>query len=292
MAAGVTQIQVSSSAPSHAEEIDDIEIDAFVQALMRRYGYDFSDYAQASLRRRVLALPSAFQLAHLGELTTRLLREPELVPKVIARMSVPVSEMFRNPSVFRKLRDEVFPVLASYAQINIWQAGCAHGQEVYSLAILLQEAGLYERCRIYATDFSEEALARAREGIFPLREARLYGENYLAAGGQRTLSDYYHARYDFMKLDDGLKRHVTFANHNLVADAVFCEAQLILCRNVLIYFNNALQERVLGTFRDSLVRGGFLCLGNRESIRFVNGINDFSPLDASMRIYRVTGVNR
>lgn len=281
-----------SREPSASDEIDDIEVDAFVQALVRRYGYDFSGYAPASLRRRVLALPVTFQLEHLGELTTRLLREPDLVPKVIARMSVPVSEMFRNPSVFRKLRDEVFPLLASYAQINIWQAGCAHGQEVYSLAILLKEADLYERCHIYATDFSEEALARAREGIFPLREARLYGENYLAAGGRHTLSDYYHARYDFMKLDDGLKRNVTFANHNLVADGVFCEAQLILCRNVLIYFSTPLQERVLGTFRDSLVRGGFLCLGNRESIRHVDGIHDFSAVDAPMRIYRRTGVAR
>lgn len=286
----MSEPQQASVSPSVSEDINDIELDAFVQALMRRYGYDFRGYAPASLRRRVLALPEAFRTAHVGELTARLLREPDLVPAIIAKMSVPVSEMFRNPSVFLKLRDEVFPLLASYAQINIWQAGCAHGQEVYSLAILLREAGLYERCRIYATDFSEEALARAREGIFPLRDARLYGENYLAAGGRHTLADYYHARYDFMKLDESLKQNVTFANHNLVADGVFCEAQLILCRNVLIYFSNALQERVLGTFRDSLVRGGFLCLGNRESIRFVGSANDFSPVDASMRIYRRSGL--
>jgi chemotaxis protein methyltransferase CheR len=275
---------------SVADEIDDIEIDAFVQALVRRYGYDFTGYAPASLRRRMLALPSAFQVEHLGELTTRVLRDPSLVPKVIGQLSVPVSEMFRNPSVFRILRDDVLPVLASYAHINIWQAGCAHGQEVYSLAILLEEAGIYDRCTIYATDFSEAALERAREGIFPIREARVYGENYLAAGGRYTLADYYHARYDFMKLDESLKRRVTFANHNLVSDGVFCEAQLILCRNVLIYFSNALQDKVLGIFRDSLVRGGFLCLGNRESIRFASNASDFVAHDAAHRIYRRIGL--
>jgi len=236
------------------DDIDDIEVDAFVKAMARRHGYDFSGYAPSSLKRRVLQVAQALDAAHVGELTARVLRDDALVPQVIARLSVPVSEMFRNPAVFRKLRDEVFPVLASYPQINIWQAGCAHGQEVYSLAIL-----------------------------------RLYSENYLAAGGRHTLSDYYHARYDFMKLDARLKERVTFANHNLVCDRVFCEAQLILCRNVLIYFSDALQDRVLGLFRDSLARGGFLCLGNRESIRFAPSARGFVPLDAELRLYRNAG---
>lgn len=271
------------------EEVEDIEVDAFVQAMSRRHGYDFAGYAPASLKRRVLALVQALEMEHVGALTSRLLREDTLVPTVIAKLSVPVSEMFRNPAVFRKLRDEVFPVLASYPQINIWQAGCAHGQEVYSLAILLKEASLYDRCQIYATDFSDEALARAQEGIFPIRDARLYSANYLAAGGSRSLSDYYHARYDFMKLDERLKERVTFANHNLVCDGVFCEAQLILCRNVLIYFSDTLQDRVLGLFHNSLSRGGFLCLGNRESIRFAPSARDFLPLDAELRLYRNAG---
>ncbi len=268
------------------ETIDDLEVEAFVQAMMRRHGYDFTGYAPASLRRRVLGLPAAFGLSHVGELTTKLLRDEALVPLVISRLSVPVSEMFRNPAVFRRLRDSVFPLLASYPQINIWQAGCAHGQEVYSLAILLQEAGLYERCHIFATDFSDEALERAREGIFPAKEARQYSENYVAAGGLHSFSDYYHARYDFMKMDQRLQRRVTFANHNLVSDGAFCEAQLILCRNVLIYFSDALQDRVLGLFSSSLVRGGFLCLGNRESIRLAPNGKDFAELDGSLRIYR------
>lgn len=271
------------------DEVDDIEVDAFVAAMARRHGYDFSGYAPASLKRRVQSLVQSLEVAHVGELTARVLRDDAMVSQVVSKLSVPVSEMFRNPAVFRKLRDEVFPLLASYPQINIWQAGCAHGQEVYSLAILLKEAGLYDRCQIYATDFSDEALARAQEGIFPIRDARLYSENYLAAGGRHTLSDYYHARYDFMKLDARLRERVTFANHNLVCDGVFCEAQLILCRNVLIYFSDSLQDRVLGLFRNSLVRGGVLCLGNRESIRFAPSARDFVPLDAELRLYRNAG---
>lgn len=267
-------------------EIEDIEVELFMRALQMRHGYDFSRYAPASFKRRVLNLTSSVGCRSVMELTDRLLREDELVPQVIASLSVPVSEMFRNPSVFRALREEVLPVLASYPVINIWQAGCAFGQEVYSLAILLEEAGLYDRSQIFATDFSDAALLRAQEGIFPAREARLYSENYLAAGGKRSLADYYHARYDFLKLDERLKRNVTFANHNLVCDGVFCEAHLILCRNVLIYFTNELQDHVLSLFRDSLVRNGFLCLGNRENISFASAARDFAPVCARERIFR------
>lgn len=269
-------------------EIEDVEIELFMRALQLRHGYDFSRYAPASFKRRVLNLAANAGCRTILELTDRLLRDDELVPQVIAGLSVPVSEMFRNPSVFRVLREEVLPVLASYPVINIWQAGCAFGQEVYSLAILLEEAGLYERSQIFATDFSDAALVRAQEGIFPAREARTYSENYLAAGGKRSLSDYYHARYDFMKLDERLKRNVTFANHNLVCDGVFCEAHLILCRNVLIYFTNTLQDHALALFRDSLVRNGFLCLGNRENIDFASAARDFTAVSARERIYRKT----
>lgn len=267
-------------------EIEDVEVELFMRALQLRHGYDFSRYAPASFKRRVLNLAANAGCRTIIELTDRLLREDELVPQVIAGLSVPVSEMFRNPSVFRVLREEVLPVLASYPVINIWQAGCAFGQEVYSLAILLEEAGLYDRSQIFATDFSDAALVRAQEGIFPAREARSYSENYLAAGGKRSLADYYHARYEFMKFDERLKRNVTFANHNLVCDGVFCEAHLILCRNVLIYFTNTLQDHVLSLFRDSLVRNGFLCLGNRENIDFASAARDFTPVNARERVYR------
>jgi chemotaxis protein methyltransferase CheR len=270
-------------------DVEDIEIQLFVRAMQLRHGYDFSEYAPASLKRRVQQLVRTHDTGTISELNRRVLHEAGFMARVIEGLSVPVSEMFRDPSVFRALRDKVFPVLASYPEINIWQAGCAHGQEVYSLAILLEEAGLYERSRIYATDFNDAALAVASEGIYATREARDWSRNYLEGGGSHSLSDYYSARYDFIKLDQRLRRNVTFFNHNLVTDEVFCEAHLILCRNVLIYFSNSLQDRTLGLFRHSLVRGGFLCLGTRENIDFSPSAAEFTDIDHALRIYQVGG---
>jgi chemotaxis protein methyltransferase CheR len=270
-------------------DIEDIEVQLFVRAMQLRHGYDFSEYAPASLKRRVQQLVRTHGVASISELNSRLLHEDGFVARVIEGLSVPVSEMFRDPPVFRALRDKVFPVLASYPEINIWQAGCAHGQEVYSLAILLEEAGLYERSRIYATDFNDAALAIAADGIYATREARDWSRNYIEAGGSHSLSDYYSARYDFIKLDQRLRRNVTFFNHNLVTDEVFCEAHLILCRNVLIYFSNPLQDRTLGLFRNSLVRGGFLCLGTRENIDFSPAGAGFTDVEHALRIYQVGG---
>lgn len=267
-------------------ELEQIELDLFVQAMRRRHGHDFSQYAPASLTRRVRQLVLDHHCDSISALTARLLHEPGFLTQVIQGLSVPVSEMFRDPPVFRALREQVLPVLASYPQINIWQAGCAHGQEVYSLAILLEEADLYERSHIFATDFNPEALRQAREGIYPARDAQLWSRQYLAAGGQHSLASYYSARYDFIKLHERLRRHITFAHHDLVADEVFCEAHLILCRNVLIYFSSPLQNRTLTLFRDSLVRGGYLCLGLRESLDFAPVAADFAAVDAPLRLYR------
>lgn len=272
--------------PSIDPELEQLELELFVQALRRRHGHDFSEYAPASLIRRVRQLAVDHQCASISELTVRLLHEPGFETRVVRGLSVPVSEMFRDPEVFRALRERVLPMLASYPEINIWQAGCANGQEVYSLAILLEEAGLYERSHIFATDFNPEALLRAQEGIYPARDAQLWSRNYLRAGGTRNLASYYSARYDFIKLHESLRRHITFANHNLVTDKVFCEAHLVLCRNVLIYFSNPLQNRTLTLFRDSLVRGGYLCLGLRETLDFAPVAVDFSVVDAPLRLYR------
>lgn len=267
-------------------EADDIELELFVQALKLRHGYDFSQYARASLKRRINDLAQRNGLESIAALTTRVIRDDAFLPNVIGGISVPVSEMFRNPDVFRTLKTDVLPLLASYPHINIWQAGCARGEEVYSLAILLEEAGLYDRAQIYATDFNDQILQAAQEGIFSVSEARQYAQNYLAAGGEHTLSHYWHARYEHIKIDESLKRNITFANHNLVADGVFCEAQLVLCRNVLIYFTNELQDQVLGLFRDSLVRGGFLVLGNKETIHFSGNAREFVSFDNAARIFR------
>ncbi|MFG1297188.1 CheR family methyltransferase [Xanthobacter variabilis] len=272
--------------PNDLLALEELELDLFVTALDRRYGYDFSGYSRASLTRRVRNLQTQFRAPTISALTDLLLHHPDRVADAISNLSVPVSEFFRDPHVFRALKEKVFPILSSYPAINIWQAGCAHGQEVYSLAILLMEAGLYERARIYATDISADALARAREGIFPLQDAREASRRYLDSGGALSFSDYYHARYDFLKLDERLISHVTFAEHNLVTDAVFCEAHLILCRNVLIYFSNPLQDRVLGMFADSLVRGGFLCIGTRENLQFSAAREKFQVLDLDAQLYR------
>jgi chemotaxis protein methyltransferase CheR len=277
--------------PDSARDIDEaslaeIELDLFVRAMQRRHGYDFSQYAQASLLRRVRQLADTLECGSISGLTSRTLHQPELLPRLLEGLSVPVSDMFRDPPVFRALREQVLPLLASYPHIDIWQAGCAHGEEVYSLAILLEEAGLYERSHIFATDLSTAALQRAQDGIYPAREAQQWSRNYLAAGGERSFADYYSVRYDLLKIDKRLRRNVTFAQHNLVSDMVFCEAHLVLCRNVLIYFSNPLQSHALALFRDSLVRGGFLCLGLRESTDFATSVAEFIPLAQPLRIYR------
>lgn len=275
----------------HPSDLQDIEVRLFVQAMQLRYGYDFSGYSPASFKRRVRSATEHFGLATISQLTDRLLHDETLLTRLIARLSVPVTEMFRNPEVFRQLREDVLPWLSSFPRFNVWQAGCASGEEVYSLAILLEEAGLYDRALIYATDFNEHALDRAREGIYAARDARLFSENYQRAGGGGSLSDYYVAGYDHIKLDAGLKRNISFANHNLAADGVFCEAHLILCRNVLIYFSDSLKDRVLRLFRDSLARGGYLCLGNKESLIFSALADEFKPVSSGHACYRLRSTN-
>ena len=267
--------------------LEDIEVDLFVEALHRRHGYDFRGYGRASLTRRIRNLASAMGAATITDLTALALHRPERLAEVIAGLSVPVSEFFRDPSVFLALKEKVFPLLASYPEVNIWQAGCAHGEEVYSLAIVLAEAGLHERTRIYATDISRQALDRAREGIFPVGAARDAARRYRAAGGERSFSDYYHARYDLLRMDQALVSRVTFAEHNLVTDGVFCEAHLVLCRNVLIYFTTPLQDTVLARFAQSLVRGGYLCIGTRENLEFSAARERFQVVDGAAQIYRL-----
>lgn len=267
-------------------ELDDIELNLFVSAMRQRHGYDFAQYAPASLKRRVHHLVEQHRTGTVSALTGRLLHEATFLPLVLEGLSVPVSDMFRDPPVFRVLRDHVLPALSVHPHITIWQAGCARGQEIYSLSILLEEAGLSDRCQIYATDFNDAALRQAREGIYPARDAQAWSRNYQAAGGTCSLADYYSARYDFIKLDQRLRRNVIFADHNLVTDTVFCEAHLVLCRNVLIYFSNPLQNHVLAMFRDSLVPGGFLCLGMRENLALAPAARDFVAVDTSLRLYR------
>lgn len=246
------------------EEINAIEVDLLIEGMRRVHGYDFTEYAAASLRRRLAQWLSNSGYPSFGAVMPDVLRDPELCNSLVEGVTVNVSDMFRDPPFFKALREKVVPHLQTYPHARIWIAGCATGEEVYSLAILLREEGLGEQCRIYATDLNQTVLAKAQQGIFPLQYMRQYTRNYQKAGGTAAFSDYYVARYDRAIMDPTLMRNVVFAAHNLATDSDFSEMQLVLCRNVLIYFKLPLKERVLGLFDRCLTPGGFLCLGTKE----------------------------
>lgn len=267
-------------------DILEIEVELFLEALFRRHGYDFRHYAKASIHRRVAELSRAVGMAHVSELIPRVLHDPSFLDVALSHLSVPVIEMFRDPPVFRALREKVVPMLASWPRLKIWQAGCATGEEVYSLAVLLDEAGLLDRTQIYATDINDLALKRAEDGVFPLSALPDVERRHRESGGTRPFADYCVSAHGYFRLDQRLREHIVFAHHNLVCDGVFCEVQAVLCRNVLIYFDNELQERVLRLFHGSLVRGGFLCLGTRESLRRSEERLGFAPVDRECRIFR------
>lgn len=266
--------------------IECIAISLFLEALYQRHGYDFRQYARASIKRRVQSLATANGCANISELIPRILHDEAFLEETLAHLSVPVTEMFRDPSVFKTIREQVIPYLSSYHRLQIWQAGCATGEEVYSLAILLEEEGLLPRSQIYATDINDMALHQAEDGIFPIARVAEYERNYIRSGGKGQLSDYYVSNADFFRINQRLRKRIVFAHHNLVSDGVFCEVQLILCRNVLIYFDTHLQNRVLHLFHSSLARHGFLCLGTRESLRAVESANLFSVMDQNNMIFR------
>ena len=269
-----------------SEDLEEIEIDLLLEAIVRRYGYDFRDYARASLRRKVRALAKRLGVARLSELIPCLLHDQALFATMVGAFATPVTEMFRDPPFFKFLREAVVPYLLTYPFVRIWLAGCATGEEAYSLAILLQEEGLLERSTLFATDFVDASLNQAREGIYPLRAMKTNIMNYQQAGGTQLFSDYYHADYDSVIMDSTLKENITFANHNLVTDGIFGEMHLILCRNVLIYFNHPLQERVLNLFHQSLLHGGFLALGSKESLRHHDLTEKFLELEPRWKVYR------
>ena len=269
-------------------ELESIEIDLLLGAIARRYGYDFRGYALASLRRRIRWCVDHEGLGTISELQARVLHDPDAMRRFIARLSVHVTGMFRDPAFYRALQREVFPTLRTYTFTRIWHAGCSSGEEVYSLAILLGEAGLYDRCRIYATDLSEELLSRAKEGIFPLGAMRDHTARYLEAGGSEDFSRYYVADAEHAVMNRDLRKNVVFSQHNLVSDGPFNSFHLILCRNVLIYFSRDLRDRVHGLLFDSLVRKGTLALGMRENIRFTPRAADYEVVNEAMRIFRRT----
>lgn len=267
-------------------ELFDLELRLLLEAVYQRYHYDFRDYAQASLRRRMRHAMARFDCASMGELQHRLLHEPDSFAQAMQFFTVQVSEMFRDPAYFRVLREHAVPVLRTYPSIKLWIAGCSTGEEVWSLAILLHEEGLLDRAIIYATDINPEALQAAESGAFALDRMAQFSRNYLAAGGTGSLSDYYSSGYGSVVFDRRLKRNIVFADHSLATDTVFSEVHLVSCRNVLIYFQRALQDRAIGLFHEALVHRGFLGLGSKESLQFGDHAADFEACAREQRLYR------
>lgn len=266
--------------------LDELEIRLLFEGVYRQYGFDFRNYAVASLRRRVLGAMHSEHLSSISRLQEQVLHDPECFERLLARLTVHVTSMFRDPSFYVAFREKVVPLLRTYPFVRIWHAGCSSGEEVYSMAILLEEEGLYKRCRVYATDLSETVLKGAKAGVFPLSAMREYTENYQRAGGKRAFSDYYTARYDHVLFRTSLKENVVFAEHNLVTDSAFNDFNVVLCRNVMIYFNPELQKRVHELLHTSLARLGVLGLGRRESLRATSCEGRYQVLDAAEQLYR------
>jgi chemotaxis protein methyltransferase CheR len=266
--------------------IGDIELDMLLEAIYLRYHQDFRGYARASLKRRVAQALQKFECATISRLQERLLHEPATFTEFLRFVTVQVSEMFRDPSYFRAFREVVVPHLATYPSVKIWVAGCSSGEEAYSYAILLHEENLLERCMIYATDISSLNLDQAQAGVYALDRIPKFTQNYQRAGGRRSFSDYYAAAYDAVALDRSLKSRLVFSDHSLSTDSVFTEVQFVSCRNVLIYFADALQNRAIGLFRESLCRKGFLGLGSKETLRFSPDAAAFEDVVREERIYQ------
>ncbi len=267
-------------------ENEKIEIKLILEAIYLKYGYDFRDYARAGIKRRIKRRLSLSGIKTISEMQHKLLYDKKFFEMLLLDLSINVTEMFRDPSFFRALRKGVLSELKKRSFIKIWHAGCATGEEVYSLAILLKEEGLYEKTRIYATDFNENALKKAKDGIYPIENMKEYTNNYKKSGGLCSFGDYYTAGHDHAIIERSLKSNIIFSDHNLTTDGVFGEIDMILCRNVLIYFNKKLQNKIFKLFHSSLGQGGFLCLGSKETIRLSECSTDFDDVMNREKIYK------
>jgi chemotaxis protein methyltransferase CheR len=271
----------------HQEQtLEQLEVELLLEAIYRRYGFDFREYAEASLKRRLWRRMNAEGVATITRLQDLLLHDPECMERLLLDLSINVTSMFRDPSFYVALREKVVPSLRTYPFTRIWCAGCSTGEEVYSLAILLQEEGLYERARIYATDINESVLETAQAGVFPLDRMQQYTQNYIRGGGTKEFSSYYVAAYDRARFSRDLMDNVVWAQHNLAMDRAFNEFNVILCRNVLIYFDKPLQDRVHRLFAESLEMFGVLALGHKESVAFTPCADRYEEIDADERLYR------
>ncbi len=267
-------------------EIEKMEVDLLIEAIRKRYGYDFSNYARASVRRRIQKRLDDSGIKTISALQHEILYDESAFNSLLLDMSINVTEMFRDPTFFKAVRKTVLPELGKKKVIRIWHAGCATGEEVYSMAIMLKELGLYDRARIYATDVNEVVLKRAKQGIFSADRMRNYTTNYQKAGGTGSFADYYLAKDGLVMMNKELKKNMIFSDHNLVTDKSFGRMDLVICRNVLIYFNKQLQDSVIGLFANSLMENGILCLGSKESLRFNKYGDSFSDLVKEEKIFR------
>src|SRR5436190_6133447 len=267
-------------------DLEGIEIRLLTEGIYRHYGFDFRDYSMASLKRRIWKRVYAEGLSTVSGLQEKVLHDSGCMERLLLDLSINTTAMFRDPTFYLAFRKEVVPVLRTYPFVRIWHAGCSTGEEVYSMAILLYEEGIYDRCRIYATDINEAVLQRAKEGIFPIHTMRENTSNYITAGGSGTFSEYYVAKYDYAIFRPSLRENVVFAQHNLVTDASFNQFNVIFCRNVLIYFNNALQDRVQKLFLQSMEMFGILGLGRKESIKYAKVHDNYDDVDVEERLYR------
>lgn len=267
------------------EESLNIEIQMLLEAIFLKYGYDFRDYSFTHIKRRIMHVAKILEVS-VSELQHKVLYNKQTLEKLLPEFSINVTQMFRDPSFYKAFRQEVIPILKTYPFIKIWHAGCSTGEEAYSMAILLKEENLYNRCQIYATDFNNVVIQKAKKGIYPIEAMKNYTINYQQSGGKASFSDYYIAKYNAAYLDTSLKEKITFAQHNLVIDGVFGEMNVIICRNVMIYFNQDLQDRVISLFYESLSNGSFLCLGSKESLRFSHLQHNFVEVVGKEKIYQ------
>ena len=284
-------MEATSAALRERNDPDSIGIDLLLEGVRRRWGYDFTHYSYASMRRRLEHARREAGYERFTELLDRLLNDQAFFDRFLKYMSITVTEMFRDPTFYQAVREKVIPVLKTFPFVKIWHAGCATGEEVYSLAIILHEEGFLNRARIYATDFNKHSLDTAEKGVYPLTHFNEHAENYRSSGGTHEFSEYFSSAYGLAKVRDYLKERVTFSYHNLVTDGVFGEMNLIFCRNVLIYFDKTLQGRVFNLFTDSLRHGGYLCLGAKETLNFSTVRDLYEPVEGRHKIYKKRGIS-
>jgi len=268
------------------KDTSELEISLLLEAIYQKYGYDFRQYSKAHINRRIRNRMAMSGLEDVSQIQSKVIKDETFAYQLLQDLSITVTEMFRDKDFYKSLRENVIPILKTYPFIKIWHAGCATGEEAYSMAIIMQEESLYDRATIYATDFNQHALNRAKEGIISNAMIKEYAVNYKLSGGKESFSDYYTSSYNNAIMNQSLKKNIVWANHNLVTDSVFAEVHLILCRNVLIYFDNALQNKVQKLFYESLINGGILCLGTKEGLHFTDFSEKYTELDKKQRIFK------